>query len=245
MAAGFYRADLHVHTVLSPCAGVEMIPPVIVAAALNEGINLIAITDHNSSANAGAVIEAARGSGLTVLPGMELQTREEVHLLCLFDTLDQALAWQTITDSHLPYLPNDPERIGEQYIVDETGAFLRNEERMLITSVGLSLEQAVEGVSALGGWCIPAHVDRRAYGLIPVLGLVPPLFDALELSPHTSPAEARQRFPQIGALPLIQNGDVHYPDGFWGATAFEVESPTIANLRQAVRRGTFSVLPVR
>lgn len=240
-----YKADLHVHTVLSPCAGVEMIPPVIVAAALKDSINLIAITDHNSAANAGAVMRAARGSGLTVLPGMELQTREEVHLLCLFDTLEQALAWQAQTDSRLPNLPNDPERIGEQFIVDETGDFLRREERMLINSVGLTLEQAVAGVSALGGWCIPAHVDRRAYGLIPVLGLVPPLFDALELSPHTSPAEARQRFPQIGALPLIQNGDVHFPDGFWGATVFEVETPTIASLRQAVQDGHFSVQPIR
>ncbi|MEJ5224292.1 MAG: PHP domain-containing protein [Anaerolineales bacterium] len=240
-----YKADLHVHTVLSPCAGVEMIPPVIVAAALKEGISLIAITDHNSAANAGAVMQAARGSGLTVLPGMELQTREEVHLLCLFDTLDQALAWQAQTDIHLPNLVNDPERIGEQFIVDETGDFLRREERMLITSVGLTLEQAVQGVNALGGWCIPAHVDRRAYGLIPVLGLVPPLFDVLELSPHTSPAEARQRFPQIRTMPLIQNGDVHYPDGFCGATVFEVETPTIASLRQAVQNGRFSVQSTR
>ncbi len=84
------RADPHVHTVLSPCAGVEMIPPLIVQEALERGIRLIAITDHNASANIPAVMEAARGTGLTVLPGMELQTREEVHLLCLFDTLEQA-----------------------------------------------------------------------------------------------------------------------------------------------------------
>src|ERR1041385_6788538 len=93
-----YRAELHVHTVLSPCAGVEMIPPVIVDEALAHGINLIAITDHNQTANISAVMEAAQGTGLTVLPGMELQTSEEVHVLCLFDGLDQAEAWQRRVD---------------------------------------------------------------------------------------------------------------------------------------------------
>src|SRR5512133_1166802 len=102
------RAELHVHTVLSPCAGVEMIPPVIVERALERGIHCIAITDHNASANAAAVRQAARGSGLHVLPGMELQTREEVHLLCLFDEIDQIEAWQAIVDESIPLLPNNP-----------------------------------------------------------------------------------------------------------------------------------------
>ncbi|MFN2305259.1 MAG: PHP domain-containing protein, partial [Anaerolineales bacterium] len=84
-----FLAELHVHTVLSPCAGVEMIPPLIVQTALENGINLIAITDHNASENVDAVMKAAQGLDLTVLPGMELQTEEEVHSLCLFDTLDQ------------------------------------------------------------------------------------------------------------------------------------------------------------
>jgi 3',5'-nucleoside bisphosphate phosphatase len=236
-----YRADLHVHTVLSPCAGVEMIPPVIVEKALAKGITLIAITDHNSVENAGAVMQAAKGRNLTVLPGMELQTREEVHILCLFDTLEQSTRWQATVYEHYPALCNDPERIGEQYIVDSTGAFLRREERMLIASTSLTLEQAAAGVAALGGWCLPAHIDRRAYGLIPVLGLVPPIFEALELSPHTSPAQARARYPQIGDLPLIQNGDVHHADGFLGATTFELESPTIGEIRRAIKAGQFQV----
>src|SRR5512136_136217 len=96
------RADLHIHTVLSPCAEVEMIPPLIVERALDAGLDLIAITDHNASANAAAVIDAARGTGLKVLPGIELQTREEVHLLCLFDSLEQLQTWQTEVDDALP-----------------------------------------------------------------------------------------------------------------------------------------------
>ncbi len=231
-----YKADLHVHTVLSPCAGVEMIPPVIVEEALENGINLIAITDHNSVENAGAVIEAARGRDLTVLPGMELQTREEVHILCLFDTLEQSALWQATVNQHYPPLENDPEHIGEQYIVDSTGDFLRHEKRMLIASTDLTLEEAVAGVNALGGLAIPAHIDRRAYGLIPVLGLIPPIFDALEISPHISPSDALLRYPQIGNIPLIQNGDVHHAENFLGATIFEIEAPTIKEIRMAIRR---------
>ena len=176
-----YRAELHVHTVLSPCAGVEMIPPVIVEEALKRDINLIAITDHNATANIGAVMEAAKGTGLTVLPGMELQTREEVHVLCLFDGLDQAKAWQRIVDSKFPDLLNDEEKVGEQYVVDETGSFIRKEERMLISNIEISLEEAVEGVNRLGGIVIPAHVERRAYGLLAVLGFASPIFEALEV----------------------------------------------------------------
>src|SRR5215211_430011 len=118
-----FRADLHVHTVLSPCAEVEMIPPLIVQSALEKEIDLIAITDHNASANVRAVQKAAEGSRLTVLPGMEVQSREDVHLLTLFEfpeTLDQ---WQTQVDEALPSLPNNPDYFGEQFVVDETGEF--------------------------------------------------------------------------------------------------------------------------
>src|SRR5512139_2660318 len=110
--AGQWRyllSDLHVHTVLSPCAEVEMIPPLIVRQAIQLGLEIIAITDHNSAGNAAAVIEAAAGSGLTVLPGMEVQSREEVHLICLFDRVEQALGWQEQVLSALPDLENDED----------------------------------------------------------------------------------------------------------------------------------------
>jgi len=230
-----YRAELHVHTVLSPCAGVEMIPPVIVEEALRHGINLVAITDHNSTANIGAVMEAAQGAGLTVLPGMELQTREEVHALCLFDDLDQAQAWQRRVDARYPDLLNDEEKIGEQYVVDATGNFIRKEPRMLIANVDMSLEEAVEGVNELGGLVIPAHVERRAYGLLAVLGFALPIFEALEVSQHVTIAEACRVFPDIRKFPVLQSGDVHHRDGFLGLMEFEMQAPTIAEIRKAMR----------
>ena len=230
-----YRAELHVHTVLSPCAGVEMIPPVIVDTALAKGINLIAITDHNVTANIGAVMEAARGTGLAVLPGMELQTREEVHVLCLFDMLDQAETWQRRVDSRFGVLQNDIEHFGEQFIVDATGKFIRREPRLLITNVDISLEEVVEGVNALGGLVIPAHVERRAYGLLAILGFASPIFEALEISHYTTVDEVCRQYPSVNAFPLLQSGDVHYPDGFIGVMEFEMEVPTIAEIDKAIR----------
>lgn len=232
-----YTADLHVHTVLSPCAEVEMIPPLIVRAALAKGINLVAITDHNSSANAGAVQKAASGTELTVLPGMELQTREEVHLLCLFETLEQVEAWQTIVNLYLPSLENKIEYFGEQFVVDETGEFVRRETQLLLTSADLSLTEAVTTVMELDGLAIPAHINRPAFSLLANLGFVPPdvPFAALELSRHLSPAAACEKFPQLSHFPLIQNGDVHRLDEFLGATVFRLAAPTIAELRLALR----------
>lgn len=231
-----YRAELHLHTVVSPCAAVEMIPPLIVREALENGINLIAVTDHNSSANVGAVQKAATGSELAVLPGMELQTREEVHLLCLFDTLDQLEAWQNIVDARLPPLENNIEFFGEQFVVDETGDFVRRETRLLLTSTNLSLKEAVTTVTGLGGLAIPAHVNRPAFSLIANLGFVPGdvTFEALEISRHLTPGEACQKFPQLKNYPLIQNGDVHFLHEFLGATRFQLAAPTIAELRLAL-----------
>jgi len=230
-----YRAELHVHTVLSPCAEVEMIPPLIVQEALERGIRLIAITDHNATGNIGAVMEAARGTELTVLPGMELQTREEVHLLCLFDKIEQAETWQKVVDSILPDRPNNPNFFGEQFIVDASGDFVRREERLLIVSAEIGLDEAAEQVHALGGFAIPAHVDRKAFSLIANLGLVPPGFEALEISRHLKPTEAEVRYPQIRGYPLIQSGDVHRLEEFLGTCEFQMEAPTLDEIRMALK----------
>ncbi len=232
-----YQAELHIHTVLSPCAGVEMIPPLIVREALNQGINLIAVTDHNASENAAAVIKAARGENLTVLPGMELQTEEEVHVLCLFDTLDKLQGLQDLVDQTLPDIPNNIDFFGEQFIVNETGEFIRRKERLLINSTHLSFEEAYHAVTDLGGLFIPAHIDRQAFGLIYHLGFVPPNLDldALEISRHITPQKAIDKFPQIKGYSLLQNGDVHYLDDFLGCNKFYMEKPTIKEIKMALR----------
>ena len=230
-----FRADLHVHTVLSPCAEVEMIPPLIVQKALEKNIDLIAITDHNASANVRAVQKAAEGTSLTVLPGMEVQSREDVHLLTIFETIEELETWQAEVDRALPALPNEPDFFGEQFVVDETGEFIRSEPRLLLTSTSLTIDEIFARVKELGGLVIPAHVERTAYGLLPTLGLISESWQllALEISRHMTPEKAIMAFPALRQYPLIQNGDVHQLASFLGTTVFNLTSPTLLELRMA------------
>lgn len=224
------------HTVLSPCAEVEMIPPLIVEAALDLGIHLIAITDHNATANIAAVIKAAENTPLHVLPGMELQTREEVHSLCLFDTLYQVEELQKYVSKSLPPIMNQPDHFGEQFVVDETGDFVRREDQLLLVSSDLTLSAAWKIVTDLGGLFIPAHVDRKAFGLLESLGLVPTdiCIEALEVSRHVDPLHAVEKFPQVKGYPLIQDGDVHRLDEFNGRMILSLIEPSIAEIRKAI-----------
>jgi 3',5'-nucleoside bisphosphate phosphatase len=233
-----FRADLHVHTVLSPCAEVEMIPPLIVQQALEQKIDLIAITDHNAGANVEAVQKAAKGTGLTVLPGMEVQSREDVHLLTIFETLDSLDIWQKEVDAALPGKQNNSDLFGEQFVVDETGEFIRNEPRLLLTSTHFSIDEIFERVNALGGLVIPAHVERTSYGLLPILGLISEKWkiSALEISRRTSPEKVVETFPALRKYPLIQSGDVHRLDEFLGTTIFTLISPTLMEINMAFKK---------
>ncbi len=216
-----------------------MIPPLIVEYALNAGLDVIAVTDHNASANAAAVMDAAMSRGLRVLPGMELQTREEVHLLCLFDSLEQVTRWQAEVDAALPALPNRAETLGEQYVVDAAGDFVRREERLLLISANFSLEHAARRVHELGGMAIPAHIDRPANGLMALLGLVPPgfIFPAFEISSNITAEAARTQFQLPSNAVLVQSSDAHWLEAIGaGATEFDLDGPRgVGSLRRALR----------
>jgi PHP family Zn ribbon phosphoesterase len=209
-----------------------MIPPLIVREALEKHIDIIAITDHNTTANVEAVMNAAQDTGLIVLPGMELQTLEEVHSLCIFPDLERAHEFQQIVDKALPNIANSPDFFGEQFVVDETGDFIRREERLLIISAELSISKAWELVTSLGGMFIPAHVNRKVFGLIENLGFVPqdiPL-QVLEISRHLNSHQAATILPQLSGYTLIKGGDVHRLDEFLGANLFEIENPSFKAL---------------
>lgn len=228
-----FRADLHVHTVLSPCASYRMAPGRIVARALEVGLDIVAIADHNSAANVRAVVEAARGTGLRVLPGMEVESREEVHVLSLFEEVEQAEAWQEVVYAHLPDLPNDEAAFGAQLVVSADDGYIRHEGRRLLVATFLGLDELVERVVGLGGVVIPAHVDRPAYGLVGVLGFVPPGPDflALEVSRHAGLA----KYVAPGRA-CIRSSDAHDLGEVGRATTvFHLASPTLAELRLACR----------
>ena len=153
--ARVYASDLHVHTCLSPCADEEMSPRSIVRAAAEARLDIIAVTDHNSGKNVSAVMEAAADEPLTVIPGMEVQCREEVHLLALFGSLEALEEWDAYIYAYLPDVRNDPAIFGHQPIVDTEGYVLRFEERLLINSLDLSVEEVVRGIGDRGGSVSP------------------------------------------------------------------------------------------
>jgi len=213
-----------------------MIPPLIIQKALDKNIEIIAITDHNAIDNIPAVIDAAQGTGIKVLSGMELQTREEIHSLCLFDQFEQVQEFFRSIQDSFPKIENNPDFFGEQFVVDASGEFMRREERLLITSSSLSLKSAWEEVNHLQGLMIPAHVNRSAFGLLPVLGFIPqdiPL-EIIEISRHITPEDAVAKFPGLVGYHLIQSGDAHMLNEIIGANELLIEKRTINEIRAAL-----------
>ena len=233
-----FRADLHIHTSLSPCSDTwTMTPGGIVRRALELGLDLIAICDHNSVRNARAVQRAAEGRALVVLPGMEVSSAEEVHTLGIFGDLEGAWAMQELVDQNLPG-ENTPEIFGHQVLMDEHDEILESEDRFLAGASLLSLEQVVEAIRRNGGLAIASHVDREGFGILGQLGWIPdglPL-DGLEVSWAISRPEARGRFPQITGWPLVRGSDAHQLEEVGRAwTRLRMEAPSFQELRWALR----------
>jgi predicted metal-dependent phosphoesterase TrpH len=203
-------ADLHIHTCLSPCGELEMSPRGIVGEALRKGIGIIGICDHNSAENASAVIEAAKGSELVVLPGMEITTREEVHIVGLFDRCAEALRVQELVYEHL-HGENDEVVFGLQPVVNAEGEVLELNPRLLIGSADISVEETVRKIHEAGGLAIAAHIDREAFGIVAQLGFIPEelALDALEISSRMTLEEARRRYPEYKRYYFFRSSDAH------------------------------------
>ena len=231
-----FRAELHVHTVLSPCAGTDMLPETIVEGALFNEINLIAVTDHNASYNASPARNVGLREGLMVLPGMELETQEEIHSICLFDTLAQLHALQKIVDANLPFFPNKEEYFGQQWVVDEKGYKFRLIKQQLLFPVQISIQRACQIVKDLGGLFFPAHINREANGLLSRLGTVPPDLDVqiVEINRRTTREAIRKRYPELARYHILQSGDVHYLDGFLGANTFSAADTSLKAITEGI-----------
>ncbi len=231
------RADLHVHTCLSPCGEDEMRPAAIVRCAKQRGLDVIAICDHNSTRNVAAVRRAAEGQGLVVMGGVEVSSAEEVHVLGLFDDAEGLNAMQKLIDDSLSG-ENAPDLFGEQCLCDENDVIVGRESRLLIGATSLSVEKVVAGIRSVGGLAIASHVDREGFSLLGQLGLVPEglALDALEVSSRRSIEEALRSFPQIEGYPLVRSSDAHrLSEVGAAATTFAVVSPCVRELRKALR----------
>jgi len=214
-----------------------MSPAAIVREAVKKGINLIAICDHNSSENSGAVIKASEGERLTVLPGIEVTSKEEVHVCALFDQVDNALELQALIYENLEG-ENDDKVFGMQVMVNAEGEVLDFNHRLLIGATRLSVEKIVDSIHSLRGLAIAAHIDREGFGIIGQLGFIPPEleFDALEISPRMKLDEARLRFSEYKKYPFLCSSDAHYLDDIGkGISPFLLEDASLKELRMALR----------
>lgn len=234
-----YKADLHVHTCLSPCAQITMSPLRIVRQCKRSNVEMIGICDHNTAENVIAAIRAAEDMPLIVIPGMEITSIEEVHLVALFDTIDHVLHMQNIVYEHLPSVANDPRLFGEQVIANEFDEILGFQEKMLMTATDIPLGDLVEMVHGHGGIAIAAHSDRPSFGLFGQLGIVPTdlKLDAIELSRHITYECARERFPDIERYPILYSSDAHQLEDIgMVATTLWLHNPGFEELRHALKK---------
>lgn len=176
--------DLHIHSCLSPCADNDMTPANICGMAYIKGLQAIAVTDHNTARNLPYVKEAADHYGLILLPGMEITTREEVHLLGYFRDVETAVRVGEIFSSHLPPMKNKPDFFGHQYVTDTDDVIVAEEDRLLIGATDLDLSECTALIRENGGIAVPAHINRGSNGLLINLGFLPeePVFNVVETS---------------------------------------------------------------
>lgn len=231
-----FRGDLHIHTCLSPCGELEMSPMGIVNEAANKGIDVIAICDHNSAENVTAVMEASSETALAVFPGMEITSREEVHVLGIFDRPEDAIAVQSLLYEHLPGR-NDEATFGPQVIVDRKGTVLRYNKKLLIGATDLSLETIVDYIHLQNGLAIAAHIDREGFGILGQLGFIPEglELDALEVSPRLTLKDAQDTFNEYTDFPLLRSSDAHRLNEIGsGTTPFLLETSSFDELKMAL-----------
>jgi PHP family Zn ribbon phosphoesterase len=231
-------ADFHIHTCLSPCADEEMTPINILNMAKLMGTKILGICDHNTAKNVEVMLQMAQEYEILVVPGMEVQSVEEVHMLCYFESLHEVLEWQEYVYRYLPPIKNNPRYFGNQWIVDGQGNILGEENRMLLASTSLTIEEISQKVSELKGLLVPAHVDRRHHSIIGQLGFIPQTIsiDALEFSRATSETSFRKTFCDINEYTLITSSDAHcLQEMVYQKTYFCIESFNFKEIIKAFR----------
>ena len=205
-----YYYDLHNHSCLSPCADNDSTPNNIAGMAYLSGLNIVALTDHNTAKNCPAFFEAAKRYGIIPVAGVELTTSEDIHLVCLFEKLHSALEFDAFLQSKRVLIKNREEIFGEQLILDGEDNVTGKEEHLLSNATTVSVEDACDLVASFGGVCYPAHVDREANGIIAVLGTVPENlpFRCVEFHLADKIDEYTDKYPIAGKT-VIVSSDSH------------------------------------
>ncbi len=200
--------DFHIHSALSPCGDNDMTPNNLINMSIIKGLDAVALTDHNACENVRAAAAVA-GDKIIFIPGMEVETSEEVHIVTLFPTADAAEEMQRILTDSSPFIPNRPEIFGNQYIMDENDEICGEIDRMLVTASGLDIYTVVAVAKDLGGIAYPAHIDRESYSVLSNLGFIPPDLDisAVEITEKSRTALEGEYSNRYN---IITSSDAHY-----------------------------------
>jgi hypothetical protein len=204
--------DFHLHSCLSPCGDIEMTPRNIVNLAKLLELDIIALTDHNSCKNCAAAAKAGAEIGLAVVPGMELCTAEEIHVICLFPEVEAAEAFSEEVRRRLPRVKNRPDIFGEQIVMDAQDYPTGAEELLLLSASDIPLSETPALVKRYGGFCYPSHIDRESFSLLATLGGFPPEpgFTCAELSHRAELNALKARYPGLESLRFMRSSDAHY-----------------------------------
>ncbi len=232
-----YRADLHIHTVLSPCGDLDMSPVAIIHEARSKGLDIIGVSDHNTTLHDRLMIELGAENGLFVLPGVEINTMEEVHCLAFFENLDLVDNFQQFLDAFLPDMDNDPVRFGYQVVLDRNDRIIGEERRLLFNAIKASIDTVERKVHELNGIFIPSHIDRPKNSILSQLGFIPAgmKLDALEISRRSNVPDYLSIHPELGGYPVITSSDAHYlPDIGAVHSLFRMKKRSFDEIRKAL-----------
>lgn len=230
-----FNCDFHIHTCLSPCADLDMHPQALVGKILEAKLDVAAICDHNSSENVPFVMNAARGKNLNILPGMEVTTSEEVHILAIFDSLDNLARLQEVVYLHLDG-ENDETLFGVQAIVNEIGEVEGLNDRLLIGATDLSLDKLICHIHEFEGLAIAAHIDRESFSVLSQLGFIDEKvkFDALEVTPLIGIEKAKIKYQELSNYSFITSSDAHFlKDVGKAKTKIILKEISVAELKMA------------
>ena len=206
-----YFYDLHIHSCLSPCGDEDMTPNNIAGMAAIKGLNVLALTDHNTAKNCPAFFEACKRQGIIPIAGMELSTEEDIHLVCLFEELDDAMRFDAVIEEHLLPINNRPEIFGEQLILDGNDEPIGEVERLLISPTDLPIDEAIKLARAYGAHVHPAHIDRETNGIIAVLGDIPTEygFKIFELRDRNNAERLSATVEELNSKNILVCSDAH------------------------------------
>lgn len=207
-----YYYDFHIHSCLSPCGDDDMTPNNIAGMATLCGLNIVALTDHNSSKNCPAFFKAAKQYGIIPVAGMELTTAEDIHVVCLFEQLEEAMAFDAEIERRLIKIENRPDIFGRQQIMDDNDEETALFPYLLINATDIPIDGVPEVVRKYNGVCFPAHIDRQSNGVIAVLGTFPeePGFGCAEVRDIEALGGLKERFPILEKLLIVCSSDAHY-----------------------------------